>query len=583
MSSSYWERYRRRTNRRRFLQASAGAGLGAAGLALVGCGGDDDDDSSPTLAPGQESSSRNPAAGNDTEPVRGGVYLYDFAQEPPTIDPYGNASAYTKSIAAFSYSRLYKYKVGPGIAPMSARPTPDLAESAEPNEDGTEWVIKLKPGQKFHDVAPVNGREITVDDIKFSWGRLTAPASPNSGQVNFVESVDFPDESTIKFTLKSPNAAFLDVLADANLLFVMPTEAEGGFDPKMQMIGSGPWIMRSYQPSVRFDFDRNPTWNVEGLPYFDRVEVSLVPEYATRLANFMAGRAYAMDVNAEDLITVRDQIKDLQYNSNTGGGQSYFYFSAGGPAAQDPRIRKALSMAMNRDDLLELGYNVRKLKDAGFDVQTVWNNIVPVGDERFWLDPKSPDMGEGGANFEYNPAEARKLLEAAGADKMTFKYQYANSYSKTHLNLSEQQANYLMDVGFNIEVEPQDYNSKYITQTFMGNFDGIAYGPETPFPEMGSYLQRLFNPDDPYNRGRINDAKLWELTQAQAGELDEEKRKAIFKEAQVYHGEHMYYVPGVSGGGTAWRVYHPKLGGVDYYTRGYGRGTEEVGNYWLAT
>lgn len=138
----------------------------------------------------------------------------------------------TKILASNVYSRLFMYKGGPGIDPGLARPTGDLVESYETTADGLKWTMKLRKGVKFHDVAPVNGREVTTDDVKFSWGRATETKNTNAPQLtSVVDSVAYPDASTIVFTLRAPSAAFLDILSDPSLLLVQPVEADGRFNP----------------------------------------------------------------------------------------------------------------------------------------------------------------------------------------------------------------------------------------------------------------------------------------------------------------------------------------------------------------
>ena len=100
------------------------------------------------------------------------------------------------------------------------------------------------------------------------------------------------------FTLQAPNAAFLDILADTNLLQVMPTEAEGKFDPAKVMIGSGPWVFDSYKAGEKFVFKKNPDWYEKGYPLMDGVEVAVIPEYANRKAQFLAGNLHETDLNA---------------------------------------------------------------------------------------------------------------------------------------------------------------------------------------------------------------------------------------------------------------------------------------------
>ncbi|MBK6664552.1 MAG: hypothetical protein IPG47_17975 [Thermoflexaceae bacterium] len=143
MGQSYWERQAvRRLGRRRLLGTSAAFGAGAASLALVGCGDDDDDGGSVSLATPTPGANASPTA---TDPFanakKGGTYNLDATGDPPSIDPYGNTSFLTKEFASYAYSRLYKFKTGPGIAAADVKPTPDLAQKAEASADGLKRTI----------------------------------------------------------------------------------------------------------------------------------------------------------------------------------------------------------------------------------------------------------------------------------------------------------------------------------------------------------------------------------------------------------------------------------------------------------
>jgi len=587
--SSYWDRWQvRQASRRTLLKGAGFAGVGAAGMALVGCGDDDDDSggsggvqlATPTPSGAATATPSDPFAGAK----RGGTYKIYTAGDAPSLDPYGNLSFLTKGFAAYHYSRLYKYKTGPGILPLSVRPEPDIVQTAESTPDGLKWTFKLRSDVKFHNTAPVNGRQLTTDDVKFSWSLLTAPTNANASQVKYVDKVEYPDKQTVVFTLKGPNAAFLDALADTNLLFIVPTESESQFDRAKTAIGSGPWMLDSYQPSVKIVRKRNPEWYNKNVVFFDSIEQSIIPEYANRLAQFLAGNLDGVDLNGDDLVTVKKQIPQAQLNSTVGATLSFLFFDPD-PASpwKDPRVRQAVSMAINRDDLLELGYNLKKLKEAGLDVQGPWHNIIPAGETRWWIDPKGKDQGDSAKYFKYDPAEAKKLLAAAGfPDGFSTTYQYtANRYGKLFNDIAEAQINYLNQIGIKTTTDVQDYSSKYITQTFLGNFKGIAFGYETPFPEAGSYLTRFFT-EDPNNHSKVKDATMTKLAQDQAIEANEEKRKAIFKEAQIKNAESMFYVPSVAGAGSGWTGSQPNIKGTEYRVKGYGQGTEEYVYRWKA-
>jgi len=590
MAGNYWDNYwRERKSRRRFLGGAVAASAGASALALVGCGDDDDDDTPDQIA--------TPTAGVNATPTpvdplagakRGGIYKVDAAGDPPTLDPYGNISFLTKGHAAYAYSRLFMYKAGPGIAYGSVRPTPDAAASAESSPDGLVWTVKLKPNVFFHDMAPVNGRAMTSDDVKATWDRATSATSTNKPTLP-VDKVEYPDATTIRFSMKTPSATFLDDLADSNVLWLMPKEAfNGGFDPSKISIGSGPWAWKSYEPSVKFVKTRHEKWHLgspTGAPFFDSVETSIVPEYANRLAQFLAGNTDTADINGDDLPNVVKQVTGARIEARTGPTLSFIFFDPdpNAPYNKDPRIRQAISMSLDRDSLMELGYNVKKLRDAGLQVETKWHNLIPAGETAWWLDPQSAEMGASAKYFKYDPAEAKKLFDAAIPGGFETTYQYtANRYGKLFNDIAEANISYMSALGIKSNTDVQDYSSKYITQTFLGNFTGIAFGYETPFPEAGSYLTRFFT-DNPTNHSKVKDAQLEKIAKDAQVELNEEKRRALFHEAQRVNGEKMYYIPNVAGAGTGWAASQANVRNhPEYVTKAYGGPTETFPFRWKA-
>jgi ABC-type transport system substrate-binding protein len=241
-------------------------------------------------------------------------------------------------------------------------------------------------------------------------------------------------------------------------------------------------------------------------------------------------------------------------------------------------------MSLDRDGLTDLGYQVKKLQAAAIKVRGDWNNIVPAGLLRFWLDPKSPDIGDGGKNFKYDPTAAKALLAAAGiADgAINTTYQYtANAYGATFNSIAEAQIQMINQIGIKTTTDVQDYNAKYKTQTFAGNFKGIAFGYETPFPEAAGYAS-AYLPGNVNNHSKIDDPQLTDLWKKQSAELDLTKRKALFNQIQQYHATKMYYVPSQAGAGTGWTGYREwlQINNIHSVPGSYGVGTELFPFYW---
>lgn len=590
MAVDYWSKYWSvRSSRRRLLAGAGLAGTGVAALGLVGCGGGNsgNNNSASSLATPTPKAGASATVDPFAGAKKGGTINTTAVAEPPTIDPFGNLSYTTKSLSAFVYSRLMKYETGPGIAPADVRPGPDAAEKMEVSPDGMKYTFTLRKGISFHNVAPVNGRAMTSDDVKFSYGRATAATNGNASRLtSVIDKVDYPDASTIVFTLKAPNVTIPDLMADTNLMFIMPTESDGKFDPTKTMLGSGPWVFQSYTPSVGFKFTKNPNWWNTGFPFADNYNLAIIPDYPTRLAQFLAGNSDVEGPTADDLVNVKNQIPDVQLFGTIAQLISFLYFDPDptSPWAKDDRVRQAISMSQDRNALLELAYNLNKLKAAGLDVKGPWNNIIPAGMTRFWLDPQSKDQGDTAQYFKYDPANAQKLLSAAGFPSgFSTTYQYsANAYGTTFNQNAEAIIAYINAIGIKTTTDVQDYPSKYITQTFVGNFKGIAFGYETPFPEASGYPNRMFT-DNPNNHSKIHDQQLMDLTNKQLTETDEAKRKAIFWQIQQANAQHMYYIPMPLGGGTAWSAAHSNVKNVyTFPTTGYGYGTETAPYIWKA-
>ena len=185
--------------------------------------------------------------------------------------------SYKTNIAlSFTHSRLVKQKAGPAVAPGTFPLEGDLAESwTQPNE--TTYVFKLRRGVRWHNKPPVNGRELTADDVKYSLERfMTVKGNSNAYMLKSVDKVEAVDKYTVRITLKEPFAWLLDMLASPMAVAIVAKEVVekfGDLKKPEAVIGTGPWMLDSYRPNQGYTLVRNPTYFQAGLPYIDRVEV----------------------------------------------------------------------------------------------------------------------------------------------------------------------------------------------------------------------------------------------------------------------------------------------------------------------
>ena len=225
-------------------------------------------------------------------PKRGGT-LSLRTWDPPHFDHILAHAYKTHVVISFTHSRLLKHKAGPSVRPGAFPIEGDLAESWQQTND-TTYVFKLKKGVRFHAKPPVNGRELTAEDVRYTYERiLTDKGSVNVSMYRAIAKVEAVDKYTVRFTLKEPFAWFLDMIANPMAGAIIAKECVekfGDLKKPEAVIGTGPWMLDGYKPNVSITLVRNPTYFVAGLPYIDRVEMFVDEDNASRIAAFLGGK-----------------------------------------------------------------------------------------------------------------------------------------------------------------------------------------------------------------------------------------------------------------------------------------------------
>jgi peptide/nickel transport system substrate-binding protein len=115
-------------------------------------------------------------------------------------------------VISFTHSRLLRHRAGADVRPGSLVLEGDVAESWQQPTD-TTYVFKLRKGVRFHDKPPVNGRELTAEDVKFTFQRMLAETGSNASMYRSIAKIEALDRYTVRFTLSEPFAWFLDMVA----------------------------------------------------------------------------------------------------------------------------------------------------------------------------------------------------------------------------------------------------------------------------------------------------------------------------------------------------------------------------------
>lgn len=398
MATNPNKRWTQSFGRRRVLAGGVAFGVGAAGLAAVGCGDDDDDD---TGTPANPTAAGAGTSAGAAQPKTGGTLRIHMPVDPPNLDFHRQAAHQTYQTAGLSYNQLFTFATGPGQEGYGSKLVGDLAGSWE-QPDKTTVKIVLKDGVTWHNVEPTNGRALTAEDVAYSFTRMMDTSQPETAFLsariaNVIESVKAVDAKTVLIKTKMPYGPILPFLADINA-YIVPREAvEKWGDLKEHAVGTGPFILRKFERGNAYHFERNPSYFMKGMPYVDKLEYLVVPDPALQISSVRSGQISIAGVSAQqndDL--AKDQLSRASLNGYTG---TYVYMNRTTEFLKDFRVRRAISLATDRDAIIKAVPQGKAVK-----------YVALPGVMRRWQLPEA----EVTKAYTLNIADAKALLSAAG-------------------------------------------------------------------------------------------------------------------------------------------------------------------------
>ncbi|HEU0073746.1 MAG TPA: ABC transporter substrate-binding protein [Dehalococcoidia bacterium] len=588
---NYWHRVaNRRLTRRRSLASMGSLGLGA--VLLAACGGEDE--KPPATSPGSTAESNGQAAtqepqvsslltpGKDesAQALKGGVFKHFedadfFTFEPQSIG--GNAATTFRA-----YSGLLKEVEGV-LGPPQGEVEGDVAESWEMAPDRLSVTFKIKENAGWPPLAPVNGRTVDAEDIvvtlqrhsevsnrRFEFFNSFSPAAP-------ITSATAIDSKTVRVDLAFPFAPTLSMFGLNFLggLWIVPKESTDPavHDPSRSVLGTGPWYMDEYEPSVRSVWKANPGYPHEGLPYMDTMEAPILGEYAAGLAQFRTGAIYQYDVNAEDLLPTKRDIPDIQITPTPVMTSILWHVIPGrqGPFV-DERLRQAYVMTWDREAILDAFYNISAFEAEGFPVGTAYESGIQANHWQSWF-LNARDESEIGPNakyFQFDLAEAKRLVEAAGfPEGVSFKIHHPQpGINALWQRMNEVVAGQVNNSGlFKGEFAPHDRVVEFIPKYQGGKaeFDGLAHYYANQPMDPTQYLFTYYHPSG--GQVGLTDDKMTDLIEKSIAEFDIEKRKELTWEFQRYEAEKQVFPR--MGAATTFTAYWPAMRNINVYAQAY--------------
>ncbi|HLK32040.1 MAG TPA: ABC transporter substrate-binding protein [Terriglobales bacterium] len=389
---------------------------------------------------------------------------------------------------------------------------PWLAESWETPNPVT-YVFHLRHGVRFHDGRPLTARDVkwTFDSI-LSHKLLTTKATV----YQYVDQIDAPDDYTVVFHLKEPQATLLWNLSDG-AIGIVPY----GSGPELAQhpIGSGPFRFVSAQQDKEVVVERNDRyWGEE--PHIERVRFAVVPDATTRALELRKGSA-DIAINALTPDTIVALRRDPQLRILTAPGTIYAYLALNlrDPVLKDVRVRRALAYAIDRRPMIQYLWR---------DMARPAASILPV--QSWAYDADVPQ-------YDYNPERARELLQQAGypaVNGVRFHLTMKTSTEESTRLLAAVLQQQLRAIGIALDIRTFEF-ATFFSDVTKGAFQlySLRWIGGNDDPDIFEHVFYSTNtPPKGANRSYYDNPAVDKLIDRGRQELEEQKRKQDYAQIQ---------------------------------------------------
>ncbi|MCJ2543044.1 ABC transporter substrate-binding protein [Thermostichus vulcanus] len=450
-------------------------------------------------------------------PQQGGTMVVVGHQEVPTLSP-GKAVG---NVPLFVIYQLYN-----GLVEVDENfeVQPALAESWQISADGLTYTFKLRQGVKFHD-----GEDFTAEDVKYTYEFYGDPDSGSTliGQAADIESIDIPDDYTVVFTLKQPNATFLRI--SANNFYIVPKhyhEEVGEEVFETQPIGTGPFKLKEWRAAEFTELEAFEE-HFRGRPNIDILRQDIVPEASVRAIALETGQADSMvwPPLIEDNLRFEADTENYTTFKTPSLSVNHFPLNNNHPILSDKRVRQAMMYAFDRP---------RQIQDVQQGAAVLATSNLSPSLVQWYTELVT--------RYEYDPNKAVELLEEAGwtvgadgirekdGQKFTFTCTTitGDQARRPQAEILQQQ---LRAVGIDMQLSEAPItaiqtglrNNTVDASLYNWNYGGTNGDPDAP-TTLGS--------DGRSNWSNFKNARVDELLDLGRKEVDPEKRAEYYREIQ---------------------------------------------------
>src|SRR3989449_3502735 len=452
------------------------------------------------------SSGPSPTSGN--QPKKGGTLILARAGEVTNLDPHKVPTFTSARFSELVYSYPMPLAENLGVQPYLAASMPTTSA------DGKTVTVKIRSGVKFQ-----NGDPLTSADVKYTFDRIidTKTAAVARSFFTDVDTIAAPDDTTVVFNLKNPNAALIAYMAHPNTGIVSKKigEANPDLSKKETAIGSGPFKLAEWVPDNFMRFEANKSYYVEGQPYLDGVRINVVPDES--------GLAAALRTRAADMAIITDAKVARTLRGETGvtlsakPSLSYnlLFLNTKRKPFDNVKVRQAIAYAIDRKAIIDA---------VAFGEGEITGPIAPALTNYALPTSQYP-------LYTRDIAKAKQLLQEANVRPVRFTMLTQTTepaYAKDIAQLVQAQ---LAEAGVKMKIETLEF-TQWVDRWLKADFD-MAPGLNGGGPDPDFYLFRYFT-----NDGNLNfvtsyqNAVSSDAIKSARATTDVAKRKDLYTTAQ---------------------------------------------------
>ena len=465
--------------------------------------------------------SEKPAEQTKSEPCQGGIYRAVLPWSPRDIDPAFFTDTYSATLINQLFDGLVQFDQNLNVVPA-------IASDWRVSPDGLQYTFTIREGVKFH-----NGRQVTADDLVYSFTRILDPEQ-RSGALSFFERVkgatDFRngtservaglaaiDPRTLIITLDEPFAPFLPVLAMVYSKVVPREEVEHwGKEFGHHPVGTGPFLLESWSEE-RILLSANQEYH-EGRPHLDQIVYHIYTGAQNEkiFSDFLAGKveeAAVFGANRERM----SQTTKYQFFRKPTLSLLFYGMNCNRPPLLDKRVRQALNYAINKVQIVH-----EYVKDQFLPATTI-------------LPPGMPAYRPENAAYAYAPKRAEALLAEAGygpsLKKLSLTILSASNSKLAQRELALIAAD-LAAIGVELQFQYETDWPTFEATLRSGNFQLYRYAWIADIPDPDNFLNVLFGSSSNYNFMGYSNPEVDHILSQALAETDMLQRMNLYREAE---------------------------------------------------